>query len=148
MRRTMHLSKMVLCAAALLVLGACHGGGGGGTRTYVNQKNPAETLKLERQRSVYNHISNLLKDDLKLDGGVYTLTTADGTVKGKYFFSSRSNAKEKLSYIFRPDTGKEWGVVIEADGSFKDARGVWKEEVKKPEAVVDVKAPALVKVAN
>jgi hypothetical protein len=145
MRTTMHFSKMVFCAAALLVLGACHGGGSRDTRTYVNQKNPAETLKLERQRSVYNHVTNLFTDDLKLDGGVYTLTTAAGISKGSYTNAVRDKAKREMSYVFHPDTGKEWGVVVEADGSLKNDRGVWKEA---PIGKVDVMAPALVKVAN
>ena len=133
------MRRMMVCALALLVLGACHGGGS--RTTFVNQKNPAETLTVEFQPSAMNHVFNLVHREQDFSEGRYTLKTAEGTTSGTYLKSSDGKKRE---YTFEPKGGKSWKVEIAQDGSFTDARGVW----KRAPATVDVKAPELAKVGN
>jgi hypothetical protein len=132
------MRRTLICAVALLVLGACHGGGGGiGYTIYANQKN--ETLTLEYKRSVYNHLYNVTHKDLNLNGGTYTLKTSEGTTSGTF---TRSVRGQKVGLVFQPGEGKVWGVDVGSDGSFTDVRGSWKQSIGR----VAAKAPAVVKV--
>jgi hypothetical protein len=141
----MHMRRTMLCLVALLVLGACHGAPASVTvQTWTNVKSPAETLKLKRDRSVYNHVKGLLHGGF--EEGQYTWTTADGTTSGSY---RRSQKDKKIWYALQPTEGEKRTFVLEKgpEGSFTNERGVWKMEYT-PGTRVEEKAPALVKIGG
>jgi hypothetical protein len=133
------MRRMLLGAIAVLVLGACHGGGGRATTVYVNEKN--ETLTMEYQPAVYNHLYNVTHQDMKLYQGSYTLKTSEGTTSGTY---TRSVRGKKASLVFNPKEGKPWGAEMGANGSFTNERGVWTQRMTR----VEEKAPALVRLGG
>src|SRR5204862_3583204 len=112
------------CILILALLSACHASKT--VLTYVNQKNPAETLKLERQTSFYDSLYNRFHSEMQLTGGSFTLQTTSGTTRGAFQASFRSNKTNKFAFIFTPENGKQWGVEASGENSFNDDHGEWK----------------------
>jgi len=107
-------------AAVLPAASGCHGAGVE-ARTYINQKNSKQSLRLVTKKSVHAYAVQFLHGQTTKEHGTYTLTTESETTLGSF-------GATKDGYEFEPSKGGKWSVKLQSDGSFEDERGVWKPQ--------------------